>query len=671
MSSTDLVMGAAGVSTGPANYVDDVFSTYLYTGNGSSQTITNGIDLAGKGGLVWLKGRGDIASNMLYDTYRGVSRYMQSNASTASTLDSGQGLTSFNSNGFALTYGTGSGYDVNNNSITYASWTFREQPKFFDVVTFTGDGIAGRTVAHNLGSTPGMIIVKRLDLGGGWQVYHRSVGNTGFLTLNGTTATTISNTRWNNTSPTSTEFTIGSSTSINASGGTYIAYLFAHDAGGFGASGTDNVISCGSYTGTGAAGNFVSLGYEPQYVMIKASNGSGNWVMEDVMRGQSTTNSQFLYANTSDAEVAAGIATIIPNATGFTLNNTGTDFNGSGTTYIYMAIRRPMKPPTSGTEVFSPITYSGNGTNNRVLSGFGMQPDMVMLTDRNKNGYGSTNLIDRLRGGKKIFEVNIGYEETQEYNVSEFWNDGIKFGSNAINGWNSDLSYMSDGLFWAFRRATGFFDVVCYTGDGVDGRTVPHNLGVKPEFVIVKCRSKANYWAVRFANPEFHVFSLNKNTEQSGVGVAGVSNAGFIGNLNTLATATTFPVRDSGGATGLDAVNASGFTYVAYLFASVAGVSKVGSYTGNGSSQTINCGFAAGARFVMIKRTNSTGDWYIWDTSRGIITGNDPYLRINSSAAEVTTNDSVDPVSSGFAVNQLAATNINVTSATYIYLAIA
>jgi hypothetical protein len=112
-------------------------------------------------------------------------------------------------------------------------------------------------------------------------------------------------------------------------------------------------------------------------------------------------------------------------------------------------------------------------------------------------------------------------------------------------------------------------------------------------------------------------------------------------------------------------------TYVTYLFATLAGVSKIGNYTGNGSSQTIDCGFAAGARFILIKRTSSTGDWYVWDTARGIVAGNDPRLSLNTSVAEVTTDDSIDPHSSGFIVNQLAATNINVNAATYIFLAIA
>ena len=116
--------------------------------------------------------------------------------------------------------------------------------------------------------------------------------------------------------------------------------------------------------------------------------------------------------------------------------------------------------------------------------------------------------------------------------------------------------------------------------------------------------------------------------------------------------------------------------YIAYLFATLDGISKVGTYTGNGSSQTINCGFSAGARFVLIKRANlsvsgNEGDWFMWDSLNGIVAGNDPHLSINTGTAQVATDDSVDPANSGFIVNQVSATNINVSSSTYIFYAIA
>ena len=121
----------------------------------------------------------------------------------------------------------------------------------------------------------------------------------------------------------------------------------------------------------------------------------------------------------------------------------------------------------------------------------------------------------------------------------------------------------------------------------------------------------------------------------------------------------------------LSGVNASGDTFVAYLFASAPGVSKVGSYTGTGTTNQINCGFTGGARFVMIKRTDSTGDWYVWDSARGIVSGNDPYLLMNSSAAEVTNTDYIDPYSAGFEISSTASSEINGSGSTYFYLAIA
>jgi hypothetical protein len=126
-------------------------------------------------------------------------------------------------------------------------------------------------------------------------------------------------------------------------------------------------------------------------------------------------------------------------------------------------------------------------------------------------------------------------------------------------------------------------------------------------------------------------------------------------------TATVFyPTNDSSGA-----------TYATYLFATCPGVSKVGSYTGNGSSQTINCGFTGGARFVLVKRTDSTGNWLMVDTARGLVSAGDPTMYLNSTAAEVTGVDWIDPDSSGFIVNQESTMNANVNTATYIFLAIA
>jgi hypothetical protein len=133
-------------------------------------------------------------------------------------------------------------------------------------------------------------------------------------------------------------------------------------------------------------------------------------------------------------------------------------------------------------------------------------------------------------------------------------------------------------------------------------------------------------------------------------------------------SSTTFRVSTDGSA---NQSNGSGNNYIAYLFATLAGVSKVGSYTGTGSNVDVDCGFSAGARFILIKRTDSTGDWYVYDSVRGIVAGNDPYLLLNSSAAEVTSTDYIDPLSSGFTVTSSAPAALNASGGNYIFLAIA
>jgi len=200
-----------------ANYIEDVFSTWLYTGTGASQTITNGIDLAGKGGLVWMKGRSGATDNALYDTARGATFELVSNSQAAQTTQS-TGLTGFSASGFSI----GALAKINTSAATYASWTFREAPKFMDIVTYSGTGVA-RTISHNLGSVPGMIIVKILNGSYNWAVYHRSIANSRYLVLNSTASDASGATYWNSTSATATEFSLGSSSIVNLSGYNFVA----------------------------------------------------------------------------------------------------------------------------------------------------------------------------------------------------------------------------------------------------------------------------------------------------------------------------------------------------------------------------------------------------------------------------------------------------------------
>ena len=644
---------SASVSAPPV-YVEDVFSTFLYTGTGGTQTITNGIDLSGKGGLAWIKKRGPDANygnHSLFDTNRGVKKVLYSDQGGPEGTYATQGVTVFSSSGFQVS--DPGNYGVNEANATYASWTFRKAAKFFDVVTYTGTG-SNTTIAHNLGSVPGSIIVKRTDTTANWAVYHRSLANTQYLVLNSTAAAATGATWWNSTTPTSSVFSVGTDASVNASGGTYVAYLFAHDAGGFGTAGTDSVISCGSFVGNGQ----VTFGWEPQFILIKDPGGVGDWYVMDTMRNWDiASGGSYLRPNSSGTE-GAGAGFGNPNATGW--NKLG------GGTYIYIAIRRgPMKTPTVGTQVFSAVARAGTSAVDSI-TGLGFPPDSALIKNRLGNGASvdwSFNFFDKLRNpGYRLSTAFTDVEDTTVNFITSFNQAGITFPSVGYTATNGGYNYIN----YFFRRAPGFFDVVAYTGTGSNGLIVPHNLGAVPELTIGKCRSDVGGWEVNFSftDTECERMQLSTTTGTSGLSVYGTSGITHFAKP----TATQLSLTGSANAPN---TNQSGRTYIAYLFATCPGVSKVFNFTGTGTTLQINCGFTSGARLVLIKRTDSTGDWYIWDSARGIISGNDPYLLLNSTAAEVTNTDYIDPYSAGFEISSTAPAAINANGGSYIGLAIA
>lgn len=633
-------------------YVEDVFSTYLYTGNGSTQTISNGIDLAGKGGLVWLKARtGGNLDHVLYDTARTTNARLITNTTAAQTTQYPE-FTSFNSNGFSFYNNIDGGY-INQSGLLHASWTFRKAPKFFDVVTYTGNGTS-QNISHNLGSVPGFIIVKNITSALNWATYHRSLGAGYSTPINSTSAALSTTSVWNSTEPTSTQFTVGSAGTTNEAGSTHVAYLFAHDAGGFGADGSQNVISCGSFTidGSGTT-SAINLGYEPQFLLTKLSDGTQTWLMNDSMRGLvASSQLTYLQPNSSAAEVSASGASYNPSATGFK------PVGFSAGVHIYVAIRRgPMRTPTSGTSVFSALLNDGSSIGKVMTTGFVV--DSQWANTRTTNVV-NTAVNDRLRSVSTSpgnFSLYTPYLQT----AATAAEDSSKL---ITNGWNNTgflIPYESlsnnTSVFWNFQRAPGFMDVVCYTGTG-SAATINHNLGVVPEMIIVKGRSGATDWPTYHiglnggVTPEQWYVRVNSTTAQTNA----VANWN-----NTAPTSTVFSV--GGNNIG------SGTTFVAYLFATCPGVSKVGSYTGTGATQTISCGFTGGARFVLIKRADGVASWWVWDTARGMVAGTDPRLALNNTNAEANANW-VYTTTGGFQI-VTSDTSINASGGTYIYLAIA
>jgi hypothetical protein len=629
---------------GEALAIEDVFSTYLYTGNGSTQTITNGIDLDGEGGLVWIKKRSGTDNHAFLDTSRGVGKIISSNTTDAE-FTAAASVTSFNSDGFNL-----GGYGwVNGGASTYASWTFRKAPRFFDVVTWTGDTTYGRQIPHNLGVEPGCVIVKAVSgVNRGWYVNHRSlsVDTYGYLRLDLTDAPATGDNPFAYQEPTDTYFVVGNGYETNRAGVTYVAYLFAHDPLGPSGDGSDGLIACGSYTGTGAAGLEVNLGWEPQWFLMKRADAAGSdWFIFDVMRGFTTDGDRILRANTSEAE--SDTTAFVPTPTGVKLLGTFSSVNASGGTYIYIAIRRgPMRAPESGTEVYNAGTVQNN-TGRTILPALGYPVDWVW--DKNP-GTASWNQFSRLTGGFGL--TSDGTRAESNFSVSPFDNNTTVKG----DGWAALSNYG-----WMFRRAPGFFDVVAYSGNS-STNTLNHNLGVAPEMIVYKARNGALPWRV---HANITSGGYDRLVLDSSAAKIDTEAYGSAKELASQPTATQLVLGNGSGTN-----NSSSYNYIAYLFATLPGVSKVGSYTGNGSSQTINCGFTSGARFILIKNTNLNSNWLILDTARGIVPGgNDPILSPNTSDAEFSGWDLVEPHSSGFSVTSNGQVNGN--GYTYIFLAIA
>ena len=797
----DLIKGgnwpnAANIN--PSAFVDGLFSTDLYTGNGSTQQITNGLNLSGKGGLVWSKERStNTYNNALVDN---VSNKFLMSDNTSAAADASTEISSFNTDGFTL-HGTG---DYNNqNNKTYVSWTFRKQPRFFDIVTYTGNATAGRTISHNLGSVPGFIIVKRLNGSDNWTCYHRGVDSTApedyILYLNDTAARSDQD-LWADTAPTSSVFSVGDNIKVNgSSSNTYVAYLFAHNAdptdsvqtslqgktlsnlgsafdssypiteindgvaetsnanstgyvsnadmdisvdygsavivnayyiapqgdqggsvyntptaftaygsndgsswtslasfssisgfaagsfkeftfsnrtayryyrlevtassasgvsiseweigigpnadelGNFGEAEDSSIIKCGSYTGNGSStGPSINLGFEPQFVMIRNASSTQNWWVLDNMRGivSGGTDIRLKWNATSSEDSTGDVISL--TSTGFDVTTSSSSTNTNGDTYIYMAIRRgDMQAPSTPSDVFAISTFGQAGDSKAPAYRSTFPVDMHFETTT----AGASWFISSRLTGNKYMKTDSNAVEVADSNLDHDYMNGVYTSTGTVSGYYG----------WMWKRAPGYFDVVAYTGTG-SARTISHNLGVAPEMMWVKRRTggTADWQVYHSALGNAKELHLNKSDAEA-------SSTKF---NSTDPTSSVFSV---GTATS---VNRSGDTYTAYLFATVAGISKVGSYTGNGTSQTIDCGFTNGAKFVIVKQSSSTGSWFVFDTVRGINSGNDNLLQINATGGEYTGADYIDPDSSGFiAVGD--NNNMNTNGQTFIFYAIA
>ena len=646
MTASKIVAAAASGAAGDPVDVDDIFNTFLWDGNSSSRSITNNIDLSGEGGLVWIKKRSGSANHTFQDTARGATKHIRSNGDSSESTEA-QTITAFNSNGFTI----GTDDLVNATGSEYAGWTFRKAPKFFDVVTYTGTG-STRTLNHNLNSEIGQIWIKCRSSAYDWNVFSKGVGGYMSLRLTDGEAGSTGTTFFNNA--TTTQFTItGGGNTMNATGETYVAYLFAHNNGdgNFGPNSDQDIIKVGTYTGDGnATGALQNLGFEPQFVIIKNTNlNTERWHVFDSVRGIYTGNNDYyLVMNEAIAELNHETIQVDPN--GFRPMTSDDKTNGDGRSYLYMAIRRgPLTVPEDATKVFSVKNYASNNDN---IHQTGFDVDMNI----NTQGFNTSNSTPKYTLTRLL---NGNYLQTHSSNnegggTTTWWNSA----SNVINLNTSWWSGTSDVISWSWKRAPSYFDVVAYSGTG-SATTISHNLGVTPEMMWVKRRDASGFWSVYHkginggSSPEDYYLILNDTSSE--VDDATIFN-------DTAPTSSVFSVGTH------NRVNNSSGTYVAYLFATASGVSKVGSYAGNATSpRTIDCGFSNGARVVLLKKANGGDSWYLFDTLQGIVSGNDPFFMLDNNSAQTTNQDLIEPDNSGFIVNAWA----NGSGTEWIFYAIA
>ena len=626
------------------------FSTTLFdvvdptggTGWPVPMDVSTGIDNTDKS-LIWFKRRNANYNHFLYDTVRGTSHHLISNSTNGQST--GGRLLSYSSDGFSFA-ASGEGGQP------YVAWNFKAAPGFFDIVTYTGNGGSSQTIPHNLDSVPGFMIVKELNDTSNWICYHKSLGNDYAIYLNNVEdADGPNKPSWNQTSPTSTEFTVGIDGYHTNDGNTnYIAYLFDDNP--------DNQIKCGktSYL-PGATTENVVCGFKPKFVMAKCVSENGLWVMVDVERGlpQSPSAATYLYPSKTEQEGSSyDTMTMNANEDGFILKAT----NGAGE-YIYIAIGDPITPDNSETQltltdttvskvsdgttipgitidevltlgegvtsdittsgtatvpVFSTNLFAGNNSEQTINNGIDLESGGGLVWIKNRTLDGSNNTLYDTTSVGTLFSDAGNPDSDYNSEILSYNNDGFTLvdGSTSVYSNKSGQNYVS----WTFREAPGFFDIVTYTAGG--GTQISHALGSEPGCILVKRTNSSSDWFVYHKElnygdgalnntPQYNYLQLNSNNQSSGSG-----------GLGWNPTSTTFnPWANLG-------LDNSGAEYVAYLFADTPGLIKCGSYTGNGQSVAntteINCGFRP--QFLMVKSTNvsNEGDntsWCIFDNQRG------------------------------------------------------
>jgi len=327
------------------NKSTDYFNTKLYTGNSSTLNVTG---VGHQPDFVWIKDRSSSGDDFaMYDAVRGVNKRIRSNQNDAENTETAA-LTSFDSDGF--TVGTAGSSNGNGDSFVAWNWKANGQGSSntdgsinttytsvnttagFSISQYTGTG-ATATIGHGLGVVPKMIIIKQTNTTRNWVVGHDSIGWTKYLYLDSTNAQGTGN-LFNDTAPTNQVFSVVNDGGVNASGGTYIAYCFAEKTG---------YSKMGSFIGNGNAdGTFAYLGFRPAFILVRASNLTTNWHLYDNKRDPINPADTILRANSSNVDATNSEFAYDFVSNGFKARSSGSEFNGSGNTFIYYAVGQSL-----------------------------------------------------------------------------------------------------------------------------------------------------------------------------------------------------------------------------------------------------------------------------------------------------------------------------------------
>ena len=695
-------VGRGGGPTGDSIYVDDVFSIDPYVGNSSTQQITNGVDLSTEGGMV-MRGSVTITSSngnygwIVNDTVNGAGKRFWPARSSNGLGTQSDSITSFNTDGYTM----GSNAFENYSSDNFVGYTFRKCPKFFDVVNYTGNG-GSQWISHSLDAEIGAVLILCRDSGnmtGGAFWHHAGRGSSDggykFFEISPAADSVAFSAQ-------SQQFrvyngTAGFGLDPNLNGVNYTAYVFAKgdtDAEVFGENLDESIIKCGHFTTTSSTESIsVELGWEPGLVISKCTSvtsaEAGYWYVHDFMRGFSRNQHGNIHLNPHNSTTAYRNQEM-KNYTGYQTFPTGFIFDDSNNgsyqgatgTHAYIAIRRPgHKPSTTASKLFQ-VYQQGTGANSPDID-YNITPDLFLSKKLNSNSNDNIAVFyDRSRGSNKYLTPTSTALETDTGNLVK-WDRKHK---NIYVDTDSSYDVISNGFTYAhflWKRSAKFFDTVTWQGiDGVGSQNVSHNLQVPPEMVI----TKMSHYNSSYGGDKWYVYHKNLGTDTGGSSdnynsVLGLNESGSqtsgsgSGIFGSAPTATNLPF-DNPGYDSLAVTGNSNAKYVAYLFASLEGVSKLGYYTGQSSGSYVADTLGFTPKFIMIKAADRSGDWIIFNSERGLTVGGTSAtaVALNNTANETQTSetDAIRATTNGFTVNTgNASTHINENGKKYIYYAVA